>query len=1202
EMDRLRSEFQPSAVAKFARKIKKMARSVAVRNAFASMDGLIAEYRATHSASSFWAPTFTEARKSRARATLRVLLSDARVEFLGIGGEGVVFNDESNAFKVLDLLRPRVDHDTESTLRKLGSSDAEVRHLYKPVVRRLGDQLVLSYPFEPSEPYSGGRGPELIALLRELKALGLVCRNMHPKNLRVAASGLRLIDYGADIRPFSDDEYRSMAERAWLCWRWTHRADLDSLMRRILSERNLPELDGFDRFWHALCDESPSATGISASIVDPIVLGSGARSVLDYGCGKKAQSARTFASAGLRVVGYDPGPGVATRWQELGELPATLQLTACREAALANGPFDAVVCSLVLCEWPDGPDYERMLADMRTAVATDGIVVVSLCNPFATFGRPTPLHRHRELPIGACYEQCFGYAEHGETGESRSEYHRPLQRIERDLLRHGLAVQDRKESESVDLERFEPASDFLTLICRPVSPPQEGRDISLVIKTCAMEALTIERQVRHLVGQLEGPRLFRERVLAIDSRTSGFVRQHAQGDAQHLKEAAERLVRQGWIDRVLIGPVEGPESAKVLRDWFAMEGTATHSIHGAPLATPLQAIESCSTNYVLQIDSDLLVGRRDRSHDYLEELVERFEGDESVVSASLNVARTADLPFSAGDTTRPWPVEVRGCMVHLPRLLAARPLPNRIVAGMPELSWHRSLDQVVRSGALRSLRGGKSSTWFVHVPNPCKRSVSDWMLLMDLVEKGALPSEQIGKVDLVGGPLRWLSQVRSEPLVFVVTGRNLAPGRMRRCIDSLLEQRGTDWGAVIVDDGSEDLSRDYLRLLAGGWGPHMTLLQPRERRGQLANMVLAIRHICIDPEAVIVTLDLDDSLIGPDVAQSVLAIHRSGADVTIGSMLRTDKHVEYPVTFEEPRRNRGGNCWQHLRTFRKRLFDAIPDHELRCEGEYVDIAVDWAFMLPIVEMASQPERIHRPLYLYEPSGLGKGDAHGERERQIAALTRRPSRSWARGKPASTVVAPDEVTVDMLEDGAVLFVRHAEPTSSVGLTAPQEQDVTLSAHGREMARTLGMLVKGHVRIACCPVPPAIETAEAIAAGAGIDPQEIMQTPRPMSLPTHEGEAYDEIRHRLGWTELMANWMDGSLPPGILVPCEQVAREAIRAMLTAPGCAGTIAVTHDFVMLALLASLRGERPTSIPHLGGLLVSRREAERFLAEGELA
>ncbi|MBM3990762.1 MAG: glycosyltransferase family 2 protein, partial [Planctomycetes bacterium] len=42
EMDRLRSEFQPSAVAKFARKIKKMARSVAVRNAFASMDGLIA--------------------------------------------------------------------------------------------------------------------------------------------------------------------------------------------------------------------------------------------------------------------------------------------------------------------------------------------------------------------------------------------------------------------------------------------------------------------------------------------------------------------------------------------------------------------------------------------------------------------------------------------------------------------------------------------------------------------------------------------------------------------------------------------------------------------------------------------------------------------------------------------------------------------------------------------------------------------------------------------------------------------------------------------------------------------------------------------------------------------------------------------------------------------------------------------------------
>lgn len=180
-------------------------------------------------------------------------------------------------------------------------------------------------------------------------------------------------------------------------------------------------------------------------------------------------------------------------------------------------------------------------------------------------------------------------------------------------------------------------------------------------------------------------------------------------------------------------------------------------------------------------------------------------------------------------------------------------------------------------------------------------------------------------------------------------------------------------------------------------------MQPRERRGQLANTVLAVRHVCADPEAVIVTLDLDDALLGRDVARRILAAHRNGADVTVGSMLRTDKHVVYPVTFEEPRRARGGNCWQHLRSFRKRLFDAVPDHELRLNGRYVDIAVDWSLMLPIVEVARQAEWIREPLYLYEPSGLGKGTQRAAREEQIRTLVARPSRNWARGMPRTTLL-------------------------------------------------------------------------------------------------------------------------------------------------------------------------------------------------------
>ncbi|MFN9973783.1 MAG: glycosyltransferase, partial [Phycisphaerae bacterium] len=152
------------------------------------------------------------------------------------------------------------------------------------------------------------------------------------------------------------------------------------------------------------------------------------------------------------------------------------------------------------------------------------------------------------------------------------------------------------------------------------------------------------------------------------------------------------------------------------------------------------------------------------------------------------------------------------------------------------------------------------------------------MLLVDLVEKGALPATQLGHVDLHGGPRRWLQHRRSESVVFVVTGRNVPPGRMRRCLDSLLAQEGDDWGAIVIDDGSEGLTRDYLSMFLARHRDRITLLQPRERRGQLANTVLAVRHVCVDPEAVIITLDLDDALLGRGVARRVLAAHRNGAD------------------------------------------------------------------------------------------------------------------------------------------------------------------------------------------------------------------------------------------------------------------------------------------------------------------------------------
>jgi glycosyltransferase involved in cell wall biosynthesis len=260
------------------------------------------------------------------------------------------------------------------------------------------------------------------------------------------------------------------------------------------------------------------------------------------------------------------------------------------------------------------------------------------------------------------------------------------------------------------------------------------------------------------------------------------------------------------------------------------------------------------------------------------------------------------------------------------------------------------------------------------------------MLVLDAVERGRIPPEQLGMPELFGNPEPWLGPKRNEPFVFLICGRNVAPGRMWRCLDSLLRQTRRDWGAIVVDDASNEEFSQFLELLCRPHKECITFVQAPQRRGQLANMVLAIHRFCGNPDSVILTLDLDDALLGERVLDRVAQAYSEGADMTVGSMLRTDKHRSYPVNFIRPRNNRGGNVWQHLRTFKKRLFDLLPDACLRLDGQYVEMAQDWAYMIPLVELARHPVWIQEPLYLHEPSGVGKGVAGAvERDRIIGRL-------------------------------------------------------------------------------------------------------------------------------------------------------------------------------------------------------------------------
>ena len=905
---------------------------------------------------------------------------------LGCGMEGVALTDGKRVVKVFDYWW-KSSHiiSAPAFLRSLVGAWKDTRCLY-PILdfREAGHRAVLVYPYEASEPYAGGHGPGMVELLVECRQHRVVCRNLYPANLRVVDGQVRLIDYGSDIRPLHDERgFTAMCRRAWLCYRWANRPDLKRIMRRALDDVGIPELDGFERFYEAV----RRMTGLQRTPEDIVLKMAGRPArVLDYGCGS-GRLARAMANRGARVLGYDPDGALRTRWDSRCAGAAGLRFTNDREEALAAGSFDLVICRRVLCTIEDDAELRTVLDDLRASVSERGKVVVTVCDPHFTFGGPT-LEADRELPPEARYESTFIWRKRVRTtGRVRRDVHRPERVLRREFARAGLAVRQRLEVPTIDLERFEPASDQLAFELRPLAPL--AGEVALIVKACAMEAKTIEIQIRHLVSQLEGPRAFAERILAIDSREDGFLRQYTQGNLRRLREAARRLAEAGWIDRIVEGPGDGEAAAALHRAWFGIPCPLAHVATGAQSASTLTGFEACTTRYVLHVDADVMIGRLGRDHDYLAEMTAVLARDSDALTVSFNVASDRDRPNGADGGSGPWRTETRAGMLDLFRLRRARPLPNALDGGRLALPWHRALDQAIGKGSGRSYRGGDRRAFFVHPPNTRKRNQEAWFAALDRIERGTVPCVQTERVNWTGTAEEWSWPRRNEPFVFVVSGRNVPPGRLRRCLDSMVRQRGPQWGAVVFDDASEPRFADHFEIACTRLGDRCTIVRNRVRRGSLSNMVAAIRTICANPESVIVTLDADDALIGARVLERLAEEYDRGADVTVGSMLRTDKAIDYPVDFDRPRERRGGNVWQHLRSFRKRLFDAIPDDALRLDGEYVELANDWAFMLPIVEMARNPAHIPDPLYLYEPSATGKNPAgRAAREKVIARIVAR----------------------------------------------------------------------------------------------------------------------------------------------------------------------------------------------------------------------
>lgn len=878
--------------------------------------------------------------------------------YLGMGEEGVVLTDGRLAYKHFHrwgVGKRRMEF-LSSVAGRLSGYDT-LPHLME--VRRRNNHVVAVYPYHSGVVYTGGHLEGVLTILRECRRAGIACRNIHPDNLLVTASGLKLVDYGADVVPVDGREFEQMCRRAFLSYRFAAHHNLKFLMGRATHDDTMAELAGLEQFRNAL--DPRELDCIFYRPLARLVAGVRPASVLDYGCGKGRLATR-LVQMGVKVTGYDPDSTCIKACQSRGERATYGGKNLRARLLAASARFDVIVCSQVLCTIQDNSEMECVLRDLRCMVADSGTVIVTVCNPFYLATASTELVR-RHLPERSRYGETFPYTKTvTATGNQRTEVHRSCDIYRRAFAKAGLFVRDVTETDGTDTLSVLPASEHLVFRLCPT--PLGGPTVSLMIATRPAEWRSVERVVEHYVAQLEGPRTFAEKVVVVDMREGPSP---LQPECVAHRDIMERLLRDGTIDHIVYVT---PDMVRSTRDaWFGAEPVYGGSTDGrqSPAAV-MFGLDSCTGDYILYVGGgdDVVIVRENHARDYIANMADALRRDSGALFLPVGTCGGAHT-FGGQD----------GCV----RLYDRRRLLSALFTCGKSKNERFAPARRHDSGGFMagySCRSHVDDTmiWFVRVPDNCKASVEEWCDMLCGAERGYIPDVC---VDLVGTTCDWAGPRRSEPFVFVVCGHDVDPGRLKRCCHSMTSQYGVEWGAVVVDDASTNGFGDYARILLADYMDRITLVRNQRYRGISYNVWSAATHVCTDPDTVMILLDADGALTGNRVLERVRVEYDDGADATVGSTLYPGGEDIDVANLENPRRP-DSNVWHHMGTFKKRLIDAIPMGDFKMDGEWIDHAA--AFMVPVIEMATNPRFIPDKLHLYEPAIPADDGMIQERDRAV----------------------------------------------------------------------------------------------------------------------------------------------------------------------------------------------------------------------------
>jgi broad specificity phosphatase PhoE len=1090
-------------------------------------------------------------RTQNVKHNLETLYPNKEFEFIGSGFESAVFTDGKYIYKFFD------NEQIKSLLliQLVGRFKNSKRLFDIEEVTDINELCVLKYIYKESNPYTGGRKEEVIEFLVECWERGIVHWDVKPLNFRVFEDGLRLIDYGYDIKPFNYKDFIFMVQRAYLMLNYSDNDNFKPLVREALINWDLAELHGFREFFNEVYSRI-------LSIVDgPLDL---PQIVL-------------FDDEML----YEQVKNMCSQFQSVNKM----LFYSLEKKDLSNiFPKKDIVHITNISELSPSEKYDLAIIDIRGKVKSAS----HMCELLTSISKKL----EDDCECAIIVDNPFYNNEHDKY---------PLLHFKNSLLTASLIPKKVQETKWQINSSGEFYSQYLITIAS--ANKDSGNDVSLLIKTCYQDGPFIERLIRHIVSQLEGPDRFLEKIVVIDTKENDFLRQYCLPYKEMTLKAVEKLAREGFIDKFLLAPTNEKEIRNCNKRWFNIDTETTHSITNVPVFPQVYAFEQCKGDYILQVDSDAIIVRRERDHSFLEDMKTALKENINALSVSFNIAHSATAnknKYSSPGNGHYVP-EVRFGLLDRKRFFDQRPYPNELIHNHLKLTWYRSAEKAQCERDLVSLRGGDPRTFYIHPPNAIKINTNSWFFVIDQAEQNNIPDIQYESVDLIYDFDRWNIPIRNEPFIFVICGRNIPTSRFLRCWQSVIGQNHIYWGAIIIDDASDNCLHEFISFITAEHRDKVTFVRNQNRQGILANINNAIRNFCSDPNSVIIILDADDMLLSKDVLYNLNLLYMNGADMTVGTALRFDKGImSYVPDFRNPRNIRGGDVWMHLRTFRKYLFDSIDENDFKKDGSWIGKFTELTYMVPIAEMAKNPVHIKFPVYLWQPSHVRDEEHYRKNQETVQFMLAKKAYS-AEDSKKSKVLKPFCTSLqEVQQDEQIIFIRHAEKEQNdFSLNGESPDDLPLTNKGQldSMLFGNGLTTKLDL-ILTSPTLRTFQTAEIIKEKNSPD-CEIIKLPALRKIPIKNYAEWNELKNEFERVAAVEKWFNGEIPESIVMPYRKMSSLLLREIfefINSRKAKTTLVVTHDHVIRFLSPLILDGVPSKVRYLDGFVIGTKNLEEKL------